>query len=128
GSSGRMLPVPSGSLTCRPRKWLTLNGSASCTVKGFQHIDSFAWEKMMDQAILERVRGIISNLMHVPLDEVTASSSPATLRVWDSLQHLNLILALEEAFGIQFSPEETVQLLDVETIVLLLEEKKGHPR
>jgi acyl carrier protein len=79
----------------------------------------------MDQTILDRVRNIISNLMKVPIDEVTISSSPATIKTWDSLQHLNLILSLEETFGLQFSPEETIELLNVETIVLLVEEKKN---
>ncbi len=50
----------------------------------------------MDQTILDRVRNIISNLMQVPFDEVTIASSPGTIKTWDSLQHLNLILALEE--------------------------------
>jgi acyl carrier protein len=79
----------------------------------------------MDQTILDRVRNLISNLMRVPLEEVTISSSPSTITTWDSLQHLNLILSLEETFGLQFSPEETIELLNVETIVLLIEEKKG---
>ena len=78
----------------------------------------------MDQTILDRVCNIISNLMQVPPEKVNASSSPATIQTWDSLQHLNLVLSLEETFGLQFSPEETVQLLDVETIVMLIEEKK----
>jgi acyl carrier protein len=79
----------------------------------------------MNQTIFEHIRNIISSLMQVPLDEVTISSSPATIKTWDSLQHLNLILSLEETFGIQFSPEETTELLNVETIVLMVEEKKN---
>jgi len=80
----------------------------------------------MDQTILDSVCRIVSNLMRVPLDQINKSSSPTTIQYWDSLQHLNLVLSLEEAFGLQFSPEETVQLLNVETIVLLVEEKKNH--
>jgi acyl carrier protein len=77
----------------------------------------------MDQKILDRVCIIVSNLMQVPLNEVTVSSSPVTIKAWDSLQHLNLILSLEETFGLQFAPEETIELLNVETIVLMVEEK-----
>ena len=40
------------------------------------------------------------------LAEVTADSSPETVESWDSVQHLNLILAIEEEYGFQFSPEE----------------------
>ncbi len=65
----------------------------------------------MDQAIFERVRKMIASLMDVPVEGITGASSPATIRSWDSLHHLNLILSLEESFGVQFSPEETTQLL-----------------
>jgi acyl carrier protein len=77
----------------------------------------------MDEKILDRVRNMISNLMQVPLEDVLVSSSPGTIKAWDSLQHLNLILSLEETFGLQFAPEETTELLSVETIVLMVEEK-----
>ncbi len=79
----------------------------------------------MDQMTFDRVRKIVSNLMHVPLNEITVSSSPATIQSWDSLQHLNLVLSLEETFGMQFAPEETIRILSVGTIVQLIEEKKG---
>lgn len=78
----------------------------------------------MNQKIFEQVQGIISNIMQVPLEDIKPSSSPSTIRSWDSLQHLNLVLSLEEVFSLQFSAEETTQLLNVETIVLLIQEKK----
>ena len=39
------------------------------------------------------------------------------------MHHLNLVLALEQEFGVQFSPEEIEQLLSVELIVALVAEK-----
>ncbi len=79
---------------------------------------------LSNTVILEQVRTVVANVMRVPLVGVTAASSPDTIKQWDSLQHLNLVLALEESFGLQFSPEETVQMLNVETIALLIEEKQ----
>jgi acyl carrier protein len=51
-------------------------------------------------------------------------SSPETVPTWDSLQHLNLVLALEQEFRIQFTPEEVEQLLSVEVAAAVLEEKR----
>ena len=42
-----------------------------------------------------------------------ADSSPETVESWDSTQHLNFVLALEEKFGFQFSPEEMEQMRNI---------------
>ena len=73
---------------------------------------------------LDRVRRIFSDVFQVPLDQVTPQSSPDTIETWDSLQHLNLVLALEQEFQIQFTPEEIEQLLSVELVAARLEQKR----
>jgi acyl carrier protein len=73
--------------------------------------------------MLERTRAIVADIFEVPLERVLPDSSPDTIETWDSIHHLNLVLALEQEFGIQFSPEEIEQLLSVELIVALLAEK-----
>ena len=78
----------------------------------------------MNTSYLDRVRGIFSDIFQVPLADVTAQSSPDTIPNWDSLQHLNLVLALEQEFQIQFTPEEIEQLLSVELVAALLDEKR----
>ena len=79
---------------------------------------------MANTPLLDRVRSIFSDVFQVPLEDVRADSSPDTIPNWDSLQHLNLVLALEQEFNVQFSPEEIEQLLSVELVAALLEEKK----
>jgi acyl carrier protein len=67
---------------------------------------------------------VFSDVFQIPLDEVTMQSSPENIATWDSLQHLNLVLALEQEFRIQFTPEEVEQLLSVEVAAAVLEEKR----
>jgi acyl carrier protein len=55
---------------------------------------------------------------------VKPESSPDTIANWDSLQHLNLVLALEQEFNVQFTPEEIEQILSVELAAALLDEKR----
>lgn len=61
----------------------------------------------------ERVFKIVSQLMEVPLEEVNEDSSPENLEKWDSFHHINLILALEEEFNINFTEEEIFQVVEV---------------
>jgi acyl carrier protein len=71
----------------------------------------------------EQVRGIASDLFAIPPDRITAESSPETIETWDSTQHLNFVLALEEKFGFQLSPEEMEQMRNIGEIVKLVESK-----
>lgn len=65
----------------------------------------------------ERVIQIVSQVMGVPADQVTERSSSQTVETWDSLNHMNLILALEEEFGVQFSDEQIMRMLNVGAIL-----------
>lgn len=71
----------------------------------------------------ETIQRIAADVFEVPGDRIEASSSPDTIETWDSLHHLTLVLALEQEFGVQFTPEEIEQLLSVELVAALVEEK-----
>ena len=47
------------------------------------------------------------------------------MEAWDSVQHLNLTLALEESFGFQFSPEEMDRMKTIGQIAAIVEAKTG---
>ena len=61
----------------------------------------------MNEADLKRVIGAVLNLPAEEIDEHTSSDSVGQ---WDSLAQLNLILALEEEFGIEIPDEEAAEL------------------
>ena len=77
----------------------------------------------MNPSFLNRVQHILADIFHVPVEQITLMSSPDTIENWDSLNHLNLVLAIEQEFGVQLMPEEIDQLLSVESIMVLLDEK-----
>ncbi len=78
----------------------------------------------MSTPLLENVRRIVSDVFEIPEESVKPDSSPDNVETWDSIHHLNMVLALEQEFGVQFTPEEIEQLLSVELIVALVEEKR----
>ena len=77
----------------------------------------------MKNSILNEVRQIVADIFNLPLECITAQSSPDTIEGWDSLQQVNLVVALEQNFNLQFVPEEIIQMLSIELIALLIEEK-----
>jgi acyl carrier protein len=71
----------------------------------------------------EQVRGIASDVFGVPAGKLSPSSSPETIENWDSMQHLNLVLAIEEKFGIQLDPEEIEQMKTIGAVAALVDKK-----
>lgn len=67
----------------------------------------------MTATVFEQVRGVASDVFGIPVDRMKADSSPETVESWDSTQHLNFVLALEEKFGFQLSPEEMEQMRNI---------------
>jgi acyl carrier protein len=82
---------------------------------------------MMASTTFEKVRSASADIFQMPAGQITPSSSPETIENWDSVQHLNLVLALEEKFGIQFEPEEMDKMNSVGEITDLVDAKlKGN--
>jgi acyl carrier protein len=54
---------------------------------------------------------------------LTLASSPETTAGWDSTQHLNLVLALEQRFNVEFLPEEFDQMRSLAAIATLIQAK-----
>jgi acyl carrier protein len=77
----------------------------------------------MAASMTERVRGIASDVLEVPVAQIAPESSPQSIETWDSVRHLNLVLALEQEFNLQFDPEEIDQMKDIQHIVDILGSK-----
>jgi acyl carrier protein len=69
-----------------------------------------------------RVVRAVSQIMGVPEQQVTDTSSADSLDSWDSLRHMNLMLALEEEFGVKFSDEQIMTMSSVKRIVAGIDE------
>ena len=72
----------------------------------------------------ENIKRVMSIVFEVPIEEITETSSPDTIGSWDSVRHLNLILALEEEFGISIPDEEVGNMLNFKLVELVINECK----
>ena len=76
----------------------------------------------MDEQVLSRVCEIASDIFEA---DVTSDSSPETVENWDSVHNLNLVLALEEEYGVQFAPEDLDQLKTLGSFARLVNTRRG---
>ncbi len=76
----------------------------------------------------EQVRNIASDIFGIPVEKITAESSPETIENWDSMQHLNLVLAIEEKFGVQLDPDDIEQMKNIGAVATLVEKLQSAPR
>jgi acyl carrier protein len=63
------------------------------------------------------VRRVAADVLGVPVGELNRESSPETIITWDSIAHLNLMVALEEELGVQFDPDDLETMTSVGAIV-----------
>lgn len=60
-----------------------------------------------------KLRRVMSAVFGVDEASIEQSDSPATITAWDSVGHLQLMLALEQEFGVQFEADEFATLASV---------------
>ena len=70
--------------------------------------------------VSSKIRQIMSIVFEVPLEAITDDASSDSIESWDSIRHLNLILALEEEFGITIPDEEVGNLVNYRLIELIV--------
>jgi acyl carrier protein len=65
----------------------------------------------------------IASTFGIDVSQVQEESSSRTIEQWDSLGHINLIMALEERFKLSFTVDEIMSMHDVSTIRKVLRGK-----
>ena len=75
----------------------------------------------MAEHVESRVRRMVADVLGVPQAQVTRQTSPETIDTWDSIQHLNIVLSLEQEFGVSVPPEDIDKLRSVGDIVDMVE-------
>jgi acyl carrier protein len=77
----------------------------------------------MTEAREKQVQQIIADVLNIPIDQVTPERSPQNVEGWDSVQHLNLVLAVEQSLGIQLDPEDIEKMQSVSAIFKIVQQK-----
>jgi len=64
----------------------------------------------MDNKIIEIMKSVFNT------DDITVATDQHNCDKWDSLHHLNLIVELEDAFDMEFEPEEIAEMKSVDAV------------
>ena len=67
------------------------------------------------------LKNIMSNLFDIPVDDINDNISTENCEQWDSLQNLNLIIAVEEEFGVSLTDDDVLKIKDFKSIIGILE-------
>jgi acyl carrier protein len=78
---------------------------------------------MSSQQVPSSLRDILADVLEVSPEEITPDLTMEKVENWDSFRHLQVILALEGEFGVQFDPQRVPELTSVALIQQELEKK-----
>lgn len=67
-----------------------------------------------------KLKKVLADVFKIEVAAVNEATSVDTVERWDSLNHLNLILALESEFGVSFSEEQSVEIMNYPLIKMVL--------
>ena len=73
--------------------------------------------------IHDQVKLIVAKIFDVPLQDISNDFGIDSCEQWDSITHLKLVASIEDQFQIQLSPEEQTDMLTLELIEHVLNEK-----
>jgi len=69
-----------------------------------------------------KLKEVLNKILKIEISSINDETSVDTVDIWDSLKHLNLVIALEEAFNITFTEEESVEIMSYPLIKAILNE------
>ncbi|MCG8406005.1 MAG: acyl carrier protein [Phycisphaerales bacterium] len=70
----------------------------------------------------QKFRSIVSTILQIPEHEITDDLSSETIDTWDSLNHINLIGAIEQEFGLTLDASTLSQFQSIFKLKAMLAE------
>jgi acyl carrier protein len=73
--------------------------------------------------ILEKVAESIRSILDLPNQQITMRTTAEDIEGWDSFNHINIVVAIENQFGVKFNTSEVEEVRAVGEFVKLIEKK-----
>jgi len=77
----------------------------------------------MENNLENRIKNVMSAVFEIPAIKIGKESSPDNIESWDSLKHMNLVVALEEEFELEFMEDEILDMMNFDLIISILSDK-----
>ena len=73
----------------------------------------------------DRLKAVVGSMLGLDPAAIDDQTSTDTVPAWDSIRHMNLIIALEEAFGITIPDDDVVTMTSYPIIRATVSEQLG---
>tara|TARA_B100000787_G_C16072176_1_gene240443 strand:+ start:349 stop:573 length:225 start_codon:yes stop_codon:yes gene_type:complete len=70
-----------------------------------------------------RIKNVMAAVFEISIEDINEESSADSIDNWDSLNLMNLVVALEEEFDIELDDNDIVEMLNFKLIVEIIKEK-----
>jgi len=71
----------------------------------------------------DKLKAVMASMLDIDVSTVGPETSTDTVAQWDSVRHMNLVIALEEAFGISIPDDEVANLTSYPIVRAVVEEQ-----
>jgi len=69
----------------------------------------------------QKLKTVVADILGIAAEEVTDDLSPATNGSWDSLNHMNIITAVEKEFGIAMTMSDIQSITDFASLIAVVD-------
>ena len=76
----------------------------------------------MAKNVNERIKDTMAAVFNMPVKKISNASSRDNIKNWDSIKHLQLIMALEEEFNVTIEGEHAAEMLNYSLIQNIINE------
>jgi acyl carrier protein len=71
------------------------------------------------------VKEILANVLEINIATIFDNATQKDIAKWDSLQHLNLIVEIEDKYDISIDPEDISEMLSIDKIIEIIKKYKN---
>jgi acyl carrier protein len=72
-----------------------------------------------------KLRKLLAEVFDQPLAKISERDTHETIATWDSLRHLQMIMALEQQYALQIDTEQIAAIKSVADVVQLVERARS---
>ena len=76
-------------------------------------------------SIRSKLQGVFQTVFNNPAMQISDEMAAADVKGWDSVAHIDLVLAVEEAFEVEFSTTDIGKMRNIGDLVRLIEKRKS---
>ena len=73
----------------------------------------------------KEVKEILANVLEIDIATIFDNATQKDIAKWDSLQHLNLIVEIEDKYDISIDPEDISEMISIDKIIEIIKKYKN---